>query len=118
MTQPTLFSALDRYTDPLCDEDRRRLFDQWRTVNAEAVCIMVGWAEDIAAAGEPVAVQRLFERARWEKGIDIQPVVYTDIDGRVHRYKVNHNDRALFGRWLQRERPGMRVTMRKSRYDA
>lgn len=118
MTQPTLFSALDRYTEPLCDEDRRRLFKQWLSVNAEYVRTMVGWAEDIAASGESVSIQRLFERARWEQGIDIQPVVYTDIDGRVHRYKVNHNDRALFGRWLQRERPGMRVTMRKSRYDS
>lgn len=118
MTQPTLFSSLDRYTDPLCDEDRRRLFEQWRAVNADAVRTMVGWAEDIADMGEPVAVQRLFERARWEPGMSIQPVVYTDIDGKVHRYKINHNDRALFGRWLQAERPGLRVTMRKSRYDS
>lgn len=117
MEQPTLFSILDRYSEPLADDDRRRLFEQWRTVNAGAVETMVAWADGIAAAGEPVAVQRLFERARWEPGLEIAPVVYTDVTGKVHRYRVNHNDRALFGRWLQAERPGMRVTMRKSRYD-
>lgn len=118
MEQPTLFSMLDRYGDPLADDERRRLFALWRSVNADAVATMVGWAEDIAASGEPVAVQRLFERARWEKGMAIRPVIYTDVNGRERRYKVNHNDRALFGRWLQQERPGMRVTMRKSRFDA
>lgn len=118
MTQPTLFSSLHRYTEPLCDDDRRRLFKQWLSVNAEYVGTMVGWAEDIAASGESVSIQRLFERARWEQGIDIQPITYTDIDGKVHGYKLNHNDRALFGRWLQATHPGMRVNLRKSRFDA
>lgn len=120
MTQPTLFSSLHRYTEPLCDDDRRRLFKQWLSVNAEYVATMVGWAEDIAASGESVSIQRLFERARWEQGIDIQPIIYIDIDGKMHRYghKLNHNDRALFGRWLQATHPGMRVNLRKSRFDA
>lgn len=119
MTQPTLFSALDRYTEPLCDDDRRRLFKQWLSINAEYVAMMVGWAEDIAESGESVSVQRLFERARWERGLDIQPIIYIDIDGKMHRYghKLNHNDRALFGRWLQATHPGMRVNLRKSRFD-
>lgn len=120
MTQPTLFTAIDRYTDPLCDDDRRRLFKQWLSINAEYVAMMVGWAEDIAESGESVSVQRLFERARWERGLDIQPIIYIDIDGKMHRYgyKLNHNDRALFGRWLQATHPGMRVNLRKSRFDA
>ena len=115
--QPTLWSVLDRYEEPLDDDGRRRLFAQWLAVNRGAVETMVGWARDIAASGEPVAVQRLFERARWEQGMAIVPVTYTDTGGRLHRYRINHNDRALFGRWLQERHPEMRVTMRRSRFD-
>ena len=79
MTQPTLFSSLHRYTEPLCDDDRRRLFKQWLSINAEYVAMMVGWAEDIAESGE------FGGRGR-------------------HPAEATH--------------PGMRVNLRKSRFDA
>lgn len=115
--QPTLFSALDRYTEPLSTDDQRRLFALWASVNREYVETMVGWAEEIAESGGSVSVQRLIERARWDPNMAMQPITYTDIDGNVHRYKINHNDRALFGRWLKATHPGMRVNLRKSKFD-
>lgn len=102
---------------PLAAEDRRELFARWVEANAEAVAEMEGWALEIAASGEPVAAQRLIERERWEGAARIVPVAYTDADGKTRRFRLNHNDRALLGRYLKARHPEMRVTMRRSMFD-
>ncbi len=115
----TLWSVMARervYSQPLEVEERRHLFGEWLDANPDAVSMMEGWALEIMESGEPVAVQRLFERMRWE-GARVEAVPYTDFNGKRHEYRLNHNDRALFGRWLQSRHPEMRVTQRRSMFD-
>lgn len=112
-----VMAAERTYSVPLETEERRHLFSLWIEANPDAVAEMEDWALGISGKGEPVAVQRLFERERWDGEAAIVPVPYTDRNGRPHRYSLNHNDRALFGRWLQAKHPDMRVRTRKSRFD-
>lgn len=115
----TLESVIDQeraYPYPLRVEDRRHLFGEWLEANPDAVSAMEAWALDIDAKGEPVSVQRLFERIRWSD-IPIVRVGYRDDDGKLRRYRINHNDRALLGRHLQRKFPEIHVSMRRSIFD-
>ena len=84
----TLWSVMARervYSQPLEVEERRHLFGEWLDANPGAVAAMEGWALEIASRGEPVAVQRLFERMRWE-GTRVEAVPYTDFNGRRHAH--------------------------------
>ncbi|MBP3885949.1 MAG: hypothetical protein J6D54_13570 [Olsenella sp.] len=115
MLQPSLFG---RYPDVLGDEDRERLFEMWMCANPEAVGEMVEWAYAIDRKGMPVSVQYLFEKERYEGTARLVPVPFTTESGERREYGINHNDRALFGRWLKEKHPALRVTTRKSRWDA
>lgn len=115
MLQPSLF---DRYGDVLDDSERGRLFAQWMNSNDDAVREMVGWAYDIQRRGMPVSVQYLFEKERYEGTAQLHPVPFTTFGGERREYSINHNDRALFGRWLKEHHPTLRVMTRKSRWDA
>lgn len=104
------------YSAPLEIAERMELFDRWVEANPDAVSEMEAWAVEIGSSGQPVSVQRLFERKRWD-GSPIVAVPYTDCNGRAHRYSINHNDRSLFGRWLQKRHPELRVSVRRSMFD-
>lgn len=115
MVQPSLF---DRYPDELGDGDRERLFELWMATNPDAVDEMVCWAYDINAKGMPVSVQYLFEKERYEGTARLNPVPFTTFCGERREYSINHNDRALFGRWLKSQHPTLRVITRRSKWDA
>lgn len=105
------------YPVELRAEDRRRLFESWLRLNPDAVNEMEQWALSIAMMGKPVSVQYLFEKERYEGSADVYSVPFVIEGGETRRYSINHNDRALFGRWLQRRHPEMRVQTRRSRFD-
>ena len=115
MLQPSLF---DRYPDVLGDGDRERLFEMWMQSNPDAVGEMVAWAYAIDGKGMPVSVQYLFEKERYEGTARLNPVPFTTWGGESREYSINHNDRALFGRWIKEHHPKLRVMTRKSRWDA
>ena len=115
----TLWSVIRQETYPkeLRAQDRERLFAEWLDLNPGAVAEMEGWALSLDAMGKPVSVQYLFEKERYEGSADVYSVPFVIEGGETRRYSINHNDRALFGRWLQRRHPEMRVQTRKSRFD-
>lgn len=115
----TLWSVIRQETYPkeLRAQDRERLFGEWLDANPEAVAEMEGWAMRLYAMGKPVSVQYLFEKERYEGTVRLNPVPFVVEGGETRSYSINHNDRALFGRWLQRRHPGMRVRTRRSRFD-
>lgn len=116
----TLWSVIAQervYPYPLRVQDRERLFAEWMDANPEAVAEMEALALEIGDRGEPVSVQRLFEVERWEgKAVQVG-IPYIDMQGKRRRYKVNHNDRSLFGRWLQSKHPEINVRLRRSMFD-
>ena len=89
----------------------------WLERNPEAVSEMEGWAVQLSDRGLPVSVQYLFEKERYEGSADLYSVPFVTVAGHMSRYSINHNDRALFGRRLQRKFPDMKVQTRKSRFD-
>lgn len=115
MLQPSLF---DVFPDELRDEDRRALFARWMDANPDAVGEMVAWAYELDERRGTVAVQYLFEKERYEGAARLVPVPFTTESGERREYGINHNDRALFGRWLKEKHPALRVTTRRSRWDA
>lgn len=119
MTQPTLWDAVSirHYPLPLKVEDRRRLFAEWMALNREAVERMESWALWLSATGGYVCVDHLFNKLRFETTIDVKGVPFEDDQGKPHKYRVNNNDRALFGRWLLGRHPGMPVHVRRSMFD-
>ena len=116
--QPTLWSIAEPRTyDPAAEADREELFQQWLDRNPDAVAEMEAWAVQIQERGMPVSVQYLFEKERYEGSADLYSVPFVTVSGKVSRYSINHNDRALFGRRLQRKFPDMDVRTRRSKYD-
>ena len=116
--QPTLWGAVaPRRYDPTAESDRAELFQMWLDANPEAVEEMEGWAVQLDGRGMPVSVQYLFEKERYEGRAKKHPIPFTTVSGKVAAYSINHNDRALFGRRLQRKFPDMDVRIRKSKFD-
>lgn len=116
--QPTLWGAVaPRRYDPTAESDRAELFQMWLDLNPEAVEEMEGWAVALDGRGMPVSVQYLFEKERYEGTATLHPVPFTTVSGKDAAYSINHNDRALFGRRLQRKFPDMDVRTRKSKFD-
>lgn len=116
--QPELFESAGIYPEKLEDRHRRSLFEKWMRLNADAVDEMVGWAAWLDMMGKPVSVGYLFEKERYEGTAELKPVPFDTYSGEHREYSLNNNDRALFGRWLKDHHPNLRVTMRKSRFDA
>lgn len=105
------------YPSELRAEDREHLFGRWLAKNPEAVAEMEGWALRLASADRPISVQYLFEKERYEGTAELHPVEYPTWAGDRRSYSINHNDRALFGRWLKKRHPELRVATRKSIFD-
>ena len=105
------------YDYPLTVEARRELFGMWMEANGDAVDEIERLAVRLDSAGRHVPVQYLIERQRMEGTAILHPIAYRDGTGKLRRYGINHNDRALLGRWLKGRHPGMRVTMRRSMFD-
>ena len=119
MTQPTLWDAkgIRHYPLPLKVEHRRSLFADWMELNREAVNYMESCALSLSATADYVCVDHLFNKLRFETSIDVKGVPFEDDQGKPHKYRVNNNDRALFGRWLLGRHPGMPVHVRRSMFD-
>lgn len=119
MTQPTLWDAygIQHYPLPLKVEDRRRLFEQWLELNPLLVEQMEGWALSMAARHNYVSVDFIFNMARFFGDYKPVSVPFEDDSGKPHDYKLNNNDRALFGRYLLRKYPSMPIGQRRSMFD-
>lgn len=119
MTQPTLWDAVSirHYPLPLKVEHRRSLFADWMELNREAVNYMESCAISLSATADYVCVDHLFNKLRFETSIDVEGVPFDDDQGKKHWYRVNNNDRALFGRWLLGRHPGMPIRTRRSMFD-
>lgn len=119
MTQPTLWDAygIPHYPLPLKIEDRRHLFDEWMRRNPLLVEQMEGWALMLDARHGYVSVDYIFNKARFEGDYAPVSVPFEDDAGKLHDYRLNNNDRALFGRYLLEKYPRMSVASRKSMFD-
>lgn len=105
------------YPVELSIEDQKHLFQLWLERNPGAVKEMEDWALMLDMMGQHVSVQYLFEKHRYEGHTVMHPVPFHVEGGEIREYGINHNDRALFGRWLKRRHPSMHVSLRKSKFD-
>ena len=119
MVQPTLWDAwsIRHYPLPLKIEDRRILFEEWMRRNQLLVEQMEGWALMLDARHGYVSVDYIFNKARFEGDYMPVAVPFEDDSGKPHEYRLNNNDRALFGRWLLGKYPHMSVKARRSMFD-
>lgn len=119
MREPTLWDAygVPHYPLPLKVEDRRRLFEEWMRLNPMLVEQMESWALMLDMRNGYVSVDHIFNKARFESDIAAVGVPFEDDSGKPHEYKLNNNDRSLFGRWLVERHPQLSVKLRRSMFD-
>ena len=106
-----------RYSVPLKRVDRMELFDEWVSLNPEAMRDMERAAISIDARGMRVSAKYRIERERYESGIKLNPVTWHDDNGTPHTYGINNNITPLLARWLLRRHPYMHIVTHKSYFD-
>jgi hypothetical protein len=102
---------------PLKRIDCMELFDEWVSLNPEAMRDIELAAIAIDARGMRVSAKYLIERERYESGIKLNPVTFYDDNGNQHTYGISNTITPLLARWLLKRHPGMRVITKKSFFD-
>ena len=102
---------------PLCADDRRRLFADWVSANADAVREMEGWATYLQMMGRRISARYLIEKERHEGTCKLTPIPYVDGNGQRREYAINNSDGSLLARWLLARHPTMNIETRRSLFD-
>lgn len=105
------------YSQPLAVQETLELFHRWVAKNPRAMRYIEDQALALRERRLPIATKYLIEKLRYESGLKVVPVPYTDIYGTPRNYRISNDITPLLGRWLSRKYPHLRVTKKKCCFD-
>ncbi len=105
------------YSQPLAVQETLELFHRWVAKNPRPMQYIEDQALALRERRLPIATKYLIEKLRYESGLKVVPVPYTDIYGTPHNYRISNDITPLLGRWLARKYPQLRVAKKKCRFD-
>ena len=106
-----------RYRYPLEPKAVRELWNVWRSMNREAMRYIESQARAIGWQGKRVSAKYLVEKLRYESGIKLNAVTFTDTDGNEHTYGVSNTLTHFIGVWLKERNPRLDIEVKRSRFD-
>ena len=106
-----------RYRYPLEPKAVRELWNVWRSMNREAMRYIENQARAIDWQGKRVSAKYLVEKLRYESGIKLNAVPFTDTNGKEHTYGVSNTLTHFIGVWLKERNPGLDIEVKISRFD-
>lgn len=106
-----------RYRYPLEPDAVRELWNVWRSMNRDAMRYIENQARVIDWQGKRVSAKYLVEKLRYESGIKLNAVPFTDTDGKEHTYGVSNTLTHFIGVWLKERNPRLDIEVKSSRFD-
>lgn len=106
-----------RYRYPLEPKAVRELWNVWRSMNREAMRYIENKARAIDRQGKRVSAKYLVEKLRYESGIKLNAVTFTDTDGNEHTYGVSNTLTHFIGVWLKERNHRLDIEVKRSRFD-
>lgn len=106
-----------RYEVPLDAKAVRELWNVWRSQNREAMRYIESQAMEVDWQGKRVSAKYLVEKLRYESGIKLNAVPFTDTDGKEHTYGVSNTLTHFIGVWLKERNPRLDIEVKRSRFD-
>ena len=106
-----------RYRYPLEPNAVRELWNVWRSMNRVAMRYIEDQARIIDWQGKRVSAKYLVEKLRYESGIKLNAVSFTDTDGKEHMYGVSNTLTHFIGSWLKSRNPDLNIEVKRSRFD-
>lgn len=106
------------YTYPLSPESVIELWQEWKSKNYRAMDWFYFQAREFAYRGARVSAKYLIEKLRYESGLRIESVPFTDNHGVLHTFGISNTLTPFIGRWLKGRIPELDIQINKSRFDA
>nr|DAR30298.1 MAG TPA: peptide chain release factor [Caudoviricetes sp.] len=107
-----------RYDYPLSPESVIELWQEWKSKNYRAMDWFYFQAREFYYRGARVSAKYLIEKLRYESGLRIESVPFTDNHGVLHTFGISNTLTPFIGRWLKMRIPELDIQINKSRFDA
>ena len=107
-----------RYDYPLSPESVIDLWQEWKNKNTLAMHWFYTQAIGFYYRGARVSAKYLIEKLRYESGLRIESVPFTDNNGVLHTFGISNTLTPFIGRWLKMRIPELDIQINKSRFDA
>lgn len=107
-----------RYEYPLSPESVIGLWQEWKNKNPLAMHWFYTRARGFYYRGARVSAKYLIEKLRYESGLRIESVPFTDNNGVLRTFGISNTLTPFIGRWLKMRIPELDIQLNKSRFDA
>lgn len=107
-----------RYGYPLSPESVIDLWQEWKNKNPIAMDWFYMQAMRFNYRGDRVSAKYLIEKLRYESGLRIESVPFTDNHGVLHTFGISNTLTPFIGRWLKMRIPELDIQLNKSKFDA